>query len=376
MTLFHEIIECSSKPILIITMKDTGFHKTHEEMTEYLYAHPTLLPYRYVFVLTNRCNLKCPFCFQTRYTQTDYMTIKDWLFLVDQLPDYARVTLTGGEPFVYPGFQEIFTYVAERRPCNVITNGLLLSDAVNNLLLSYKNFKVLSVSIDDIGNKSRQFTKSQWGRLVENIKRFKVLKDELEHECIIDIKTTILDENADRLYEIYKFCIEELQCDSHVFQLLKGSPIQHADRAYSIDDIVSPAKADCYQNWEVVHDQLEKVRDSCSNIPGKVFIHPKTSSFDSDKTFKIPDFLNLPDFSTEEVQPCKFPWSSVHVNCDGNLFPCLAVSIGNIRTHSLIEIIQCEKNGQFRDLIESRGALPACHRCGWLRPAPDKDGDV
>ena len=37
------------------------------------------------------------------------------------------------------------------------------------------------------------------------------------------------------------------------------------------------------------------------------------------------------------------PWSSVHINVDGNLFPCMAVSMGNVKNTKLSEIIFSDK---------------------------------
>ena len=53
-----------------------------------------------MYVLTNLCNLACDFCFQDRKKQKNAMTKDDWINLTNQLPEYARVTLTGGEPLV------------------------------------------------------------------------------------------------------------------------------------------------------------------------------------------------------------------------------------------------------------------------------------
>ena len=36
------------------------------------------------------------------------MHLHDWINLTEQLPDYARVTFTGGEPLMFDKFDEIF----------------------------------------------------------------------------------------------------------------------------------------------------------------------------------------------------------------------------------------------------------------------------
>ena len=130
-------------------------HKKHEQLTDFIYENPEMLPARYVYILTNECNLNCSFCYMERNHREDSMTTSDWIKVSKQLPDYARVTFTGGEPFMFKGFRNVFSNVAEKYDCNLITNGTLLNHSLSNFMLSYQNFHILSISVDDIGNKIR-----------------------------------------------------------------------------------------------------------------------------------------------------------------------------------------------------------------------------
>ena len=126
--------------------------KYHDNLIEYaLDAKKNNKPYpkRFCYVLTNLCNLACTFCFQDRKRQNGAMTADDWIKLTDQLPEGSRVTLTGGEPIVIKNFEKIFDHVAKKFECNMITNGLLLTKNLIDFKLEYKNFKVLSISIDN-----------------------------------------------------------------------------------------------------------------------------------------------------------------------------------------------------------------------------------
>ena len=88
--------------------------------------------------------------------QNGAMTAEDWIKLADQLPKGSRVTLTGGEPIVIKDFRKIFDHVASKFECNMITNGLLLTEDLIDFMLKYKNFKVLSISIDNENNALRK----------------------------------------------------------------------------------------------------------------------------------------------------------------------------------------------------------------------------
>ena len=44
------------------------------------------------------------------------------------------------------------------------------------------------------------------------------------HSLQFRLKTVVLDENVKDLLSIHKYCVEDLQCDTHAFQFLKGLP--------------------------------------------------------------------------------------------------------------------------------------------------------
>ena len=75
----------------------------------------------------------------------------------------------------------------------MVTNGVLLSEKFIKLFVSNKNMKVLSISIDDIGNNSREFKGSQWEKLVERINFFNEMKLKKHPNLSLDIKVVIMD---------------------------------------------------------------------------------------------------------------------------------------------------------------------------------------
>jgi len=348
-------------------MADTKFHKSHEILADKIYNNPTMLPDRYVFVITNLCNLNCDFCFQDKKPRQNAMSADDWINLAKQLPDYARVTITGGEPLIFPEFKKVFSYIAERFNCNIITNGLLLNEEIIDYLLSFPKFKVLSLSIDNIGNTNRGVRLEQWERLEKMLRYFLKKKQELNSECNLDVKTMVLDENANELFEIYKYLVEKIGIDTHAFQFLKA--IQHADTMYAFEDILNTSTAYYYKNFDTIKEQLELVRQyNLENKKNFSFLHPKFALLTSEEEMDI-DKLNFLKHKSEFYSSCKFPWSSVHINVDGTLFPCLAVSMGNVKEKPLKEIIGGPEFTKFKELIKKHGTVQACNRCGWLRLA-------
>ena len=73
-------------------------------------------------------------------------------------------------------------------------------------------------------------------------------------------KQLILLDNADDLLDIHKYCIEDLKCDTHSFQFLKGSPILGCDFMYKFDDIFEKSNAYKYKKWKKIKEQLNLVK--------------------------------------------------------------------------------------------------------------------
>jgi organic radical activating enzyme len=110
-------------------------------------------PSGYVVEITDRCNLKCPHCYQEPdNTKKDIASE----FLIDQISNYPDdgqpITLAGAEPTMRPDLCEIVTRIrALGRPVNVLTNGLKLSNLnyVKELLAAGCEFVTIGLNHPD-----------------------------------------------------------------------------------------------------------------------------------------------------------------------------------------------------------------------------------
>lgn len=346
-------------------MKDTKIHREFQQLTEEIYRKEDALPAKYTFILTNQCNLSCPFCFMQHKKLAYAMTTEDWIEVADQVPAYARVSLTGGEPLLFGGFKKVFRHVAERNICSVISNGVLLDEETIEMMVSFQRFRILSISVDDIGNRNRHMQSRDWTRLKNNIRTFVRLKNE---SITLDLKTTVLDDNADELFDIHRYCYEVLGGDTHAFHFLKGSPLLQSDVIVDLQDAEKQYRAPRYRRWDVIVGQLEKIRHWNAVHGKKAYILPKMIDLNAEIPLGDFDFVNCADFNPEEYEPCMFPWSSVQINSDGNVIPCLAVSMGNVREKPFPEIFFGPAYREFKKLLREKGTLQGCNRCCWLPP--------
>ena len=77
--------------------------------------------------------------------------------------------------------------------------------------------------------------------------------------------------------------------------------------------------------------------------------------------------LNNKKHDPKHFSTCRAPWASVHINVDGNLFPCMAIPMGNVKRNKLSEIIFSNEFKKFRNIIKQKGTVNGCNRCGWLK---------
>ena len=186
-------------------MDNTKYHKLRENSRNQNYINDNP-PNRVVVVLTNKCNLSCYFCYQDRKSLPNAMSSDDWINLIDTLETNCHITITGGEPLLFKDFEKIFLHASKRHTINIISNGTFLSKKFIDLFLSTKNFMVLSISIDTIGNTNRNVKPEQYEKMKESLSYFIALRNKLNHNAIFDTKSTVVDDSANDLFNIYRHC--------------------------------------------------------------------------------------------------------------------------------------------------------------------------
>ena len=116
--------------------------------------------------------------------------------------------------------------------------------------------------------------------------------------------------------------------------------------------------------------QLNLIKEYDYKNGYKSYLHPNLLNFGDQKEFKKEDliYLNNKNHNPDHFSTCYAPWGCVYINVDGSLFPCMAVSMGNVKTTKLSEIIFSEKFMKFKNIIKKDGTISGCNRCGYLKP--------
>ena len=108
------------------------------------------IPASVVLCVTNRCNLRCAYCYAEYYDRHTEFTTGQILSLIDELYEMGtrHISLNGGEALMRDDIEIIVDKInAKNILCQLTTNGLLVKEKINVL----KKVDSLCVSLD--GNK-------------------------------------------------------------------------------------------------------------------------------------------------------------------------------------------------------------------------------
>ena len=62
-------------------------------------------------------------------------------------------------------------------------------------------------------------------------------------------------------------------------------------------------------------------------------------------------------------RPCNIPYSSIFINPEGDIYPCLSYKTGNVRGKNIQEIINKQKYKIFRNNLKKHKIFNACQLC-------------
>jgi radical SAM protein with 4Fe4S-binding SPASM domain len=338
-------------------------------------VHPwaTLPPLRVTFEVTYRCNLSCPFCFQEHAREESGEFGKDTelrndeiLAVVASLPPYTLVTFNGGEVFVRRDFPELLRAVSRMgRRFNLVTNGTMLTADQAQLLVDETKTLSVGVSIDGIGATHDAIRRlpGAFARTVANLRGLAEYRQQQGRSLpAIDLKTVMTRENLGQLKDIYLLA-REIGADYTTYSCLRTSELLFAlpCRA-SMDDgayLDAPAPLATPIPLEELGAQLREIAELARQGKPRLRFYPDYP--------EIPGILRYyaDQEELDDYELCRAPWTNIRIAPNGDVYPCLAYRMGNVREGRLPHIWKGENMNRFRAALE-RELVPACLGCCFL----------
>ena len=327
---------------------------------------------RWFFELTHRCNLKCPYCYLEGKTIKDEMTTKDWLNVIKQIPFYSIITLVGGEVLIRDDFIEILNSASKKtlNKVHLVTNGVLLDDKIINALIKAK-LLLLSVSLDGwMENHNKYRGAKVFDKIISNLDNFS--NKNKKAKINVDIKTIVLKDNLEDILKLYEYSSNR-GFDFFSISFLRNNNLkQNPNLKNDFEDVfyIKKYPIELYfdiDKFEEIYLEIQKIKKYSKT---KIRFSPKFDNInpkielDLIKKF----FLEYKNFDVNKIyKPCFYPYSNAIINPRGDLYPCLAYKMGNVKENKIIDIINNKKYSLFRDNIKKQHVFSSCQMCCELK---------
>ena len=257
------------------------------------------IKYSVSWVLTNKCNLACKFCFKKLCEDKSLEENKKIFDNFSQI-NMQKLTISGGEPLLYENFYDLVEYIKTQKPklkLNLITNASFINKENLNFLCEY--FDKITISVDSIS----QQTLETMGRGLKQIESVKNALELLNNKIKIKITSLLTKQNYLDFKEIYEFL---LGYNIHEWKILNFYPLR---------------KGEHYKNLFMMNKQ-EKQRflSIIESIGNKSPFPIKTDTID--------------DIAV----------SNLNIYPNGSVENCIDEDIGNLSSQSIFEILKHKRH--------------------------------
>jgi len=201
-------------------------------------------PPHMVIELTEACNLMCSYCYrESEFDKQGHMPVEILLGLLEKLWTLGlrSVELTGGEPLLNEGFEEIIDLCLNKFfLTGLLTNGTLLSEKFDDKFIEAKHKVILSVSLDASTpevHDARRGIVGAFKKTVSNIKRLADLGVRIRVSMVVD---------DDNFSEIENTLLLAKKLGAVAFSYTPVLPFGRAKEGYS-------------NNWRMDAKEVEKI---------------------------------------------------------------------------------------------------------------------
>ena len=322
-----------------------------------------LMPLRYFFELTYRCNLQCPYCYVGSDRNKNELSTQEWFEVINQIPFYAFITLVGGEPLIRQDFIPILKKACKKTfgKVNVVSNGILINEDIIQAFIKTKML-LLSISRDGYGE-NHDSNRGQSGIFDKIINNLDSLNSHKKRP-MVDIKTIVLENNLDDLPKLYKLCAD-MNFEFLSISFLRNNNLKQNSVLFDqfMPDFNENYPIKKYFDLEHFKEVYKEIECLSKRNKTKIRFSPKFENCKNPLLAIEKFFSSESKPITEIYKPCKFPFSNTFITPEGNLYPCLSQKMGNVKEQPIKEIFNKPNYCCFRKNLKVSKVFGACQMC-------------
>ena len=325
------------------------------------------------FRLTSACNLRCKMC---RFVESgDVLTdpgltlpLETWTSILDDLSRFRPyVTMTGGEPLIYPHIGDLLRRIREHdMRCTVTTNGTLLARRAPDFVDQPPDIVVVSLDgPPEVHNEVRGQPRA-FERAAEGIEALRSLKEERgQKDPLLVINCSVTAYNyryVERMIDIAK----ELGADAinfqHQWSLTRRMVDEHNAKfgdfhPVSFEDLggADPPPVDLDEMAAVIG----RIRQRAQRFPEEGLIitfHPDLDEDEVRAWYADPH-------TWVQRRPAACAWINTEVLPNGDVEPCFGYVCGNVKEKRLSRIWNSYSYREYRRRLAAAQDFPICVRC-------------
>lgn len=277
--------------------------------------------------LTEKCNFRCQHCDIWKSEKHTELNLLEWEKILADLKHFKsdlQMTISGGEPFLYPHFWPLLDLLAKHKiGVNINTNGSLIDEVVADRLAGYKNICKIEISLYTLDASKHDNLRQTPGAFSKAERALKyLLEARAKHQNKFEILVALL-LNKDNIDEVPKFI-------KHHSAVGVWTTIQSLD-----SNIQTLAQEDFFQNSEDptnhplwIHDQ-----DKVISVFDQIITLKKQGALIYNRLEQLEKMreYNLGHFITATNSPCLAGHNNLIISSQGDAFFCFkGPKIGNL----------------------------------------------
>jgi MoaA/NifB/PqqE/SkfB family radical SAM enzyme len=332
-------------------------------MVPTLFNSTRALPPLFVHIeVTHRCNVSCSMCYQDcKLSPESELTLAEIKHVIDQLPKWCILSLTGGEPFLREDIASILEYGMKRGKCSILTNGSVVTDSHIDMMVRNR-LLLMAVSIDGMKDTHDSIRNSPglFDKAVGTLDKIKEKKKALRSSFpLIDIKTVILKENLTQLTKILDLA-DSLAADFLTFSIPRAMDnLYSAPYRMDLQEIcqgqpVYPELGD--DDLAILSRQIKEIRKYRGKVKIRFYPENMLNEVHIERLYRR-------KLTPHSFKACFLPWSRMSISPHGDVFPCMSYLVGNVRNDSLAKLWNNDRFRAFRGALDKKSLSSFCFSC-------------